>query len=142
MISRNFSVFSGHRNHINSHGVKGGDLMRTGFVTYLTCLFVFILYSCPTFAATVHVPGDHPTIQAGIDAAAEGDTVLVAPGTYYENLSLETNILLKSEDGPLDTIIDGGGPGRRGVGNDRSRPRRLHDQKWATGDLHRFSMES
>lgn len=32
--------------------------------------------------AVIRVPADEPTIQRGVDAARDGDAVLVAPGTY------------------------------------------------------------
>ncbi len=48
-------------------------------------------------AATVRVPAEQPTIQAGIDAAASGDTVLVAAGTYRERIRLKAGITVRSE---------------------------------------------
>ncbi|WP_176441677.1 Ig-like domain repeat protein [Granulicella rosea] len=57
---------------------------------------------------TIHVPADQPTIQAGINAANNGDTVLIAPGTYYENIDFKGKaITVTSSAGPASTILDG-----------------------------------
>src|SRR6185503_16169834 len=63
-------------------------------------------------AATIHVPADQPTIQQAINAAVNGDTVLVSPGTYYEAIDFGGRIItVTSEQGPQGTIIDAGGAG-------------------------------
>lgn len=57
---------------------------------------------------TLRVPSGFPTIQEAINAAANGDTVLVASGTYVENISfLGKAIIVRSEGGPTVTVIDG-----------------------------------
>jgi len=62
---------------------------------------------------TIYVPGDYTTIQAAIDVAGDGDTVLVADGLYNvsddKNLYWDGNekhITVKSENGPNNCIID------------------------------------
>jgi nitrous oxidase accessory protein NosD len=60
-------------------------------------------------SATIQVPGDYLAIQEAIDAAKDGDTVLVHPGTYVENIDFKGKaITVKSTDGPDSTTIDGG----------------------------------
>ncbi len=56
------------------------------------------------------VPQQYKTIQAAIDAANSGDAILVAPGTYKENIKLREGITLQGA-GAAVTTIDGGGEG-------------------------------
>jgi len=44
------------------------------------------LISIVLLSDTIHVPADYPTIQEAINTSVNGDTVLVAPGTYVENI--------------------------------------------------------
>lgn len=98
-------------------------------------LFVVLLtFTCLSAqAATLRVPEDHKTIQAAVNAANSGDTVLVGAGVYQERVRLMPGIILRSAGddtkGKLGlkraeaTIIDGGdakgegpGAGLRGPG--------------------------
>ena len=56
-----------------------------GLIVLATMLNV--LFVCYTFADTINIPADYSTIQAGIDVATNGDTILVQPGTYIENIN-------------------------------------------------------
>ena len=63
-------------------------------ITFLSLILISFTFSAP-HAATINVPDDQPTIQAGIDAAFEGDTVLIAPGTYTGDGNWDVSFLGK-----------------------------------------------
>jgi hypothetical protein len=72
----------------------------------LACTLSLLAIAAPV--QTINVPADQPTIQAAINAATTGATVLVAPGTYYENINfLGKYITVTSSGGAAVTIIDG-----------------------------------
>jgi hypothetical protein len=78
-------------------------------VKYLLNVFVFsILLTQYGLSRVWEIPGQCPTIQAGLDSCQTGDTVLVSTGIYYENIVWpNTNgIKFLSQSGPNSAIID------------------------------------
>jgi hypothetical protein len=83
-------------------------------------ILFFLLMFAPfaIYANIINVPGDYSTIQAAINASTNGDTVLVAPNTYFENINFRgRNIVLTSRfyitNDPADiwaTVINGSTP--------------------------------
>jgi parallel beta-helix repeat protein len=90
-----------------------GDPMRYRLFLHISFFVLSLAISHPAFSRTWYIKqdgtGDAPTIQAGIDSAIAGDTVLVAAGVYDLDweLRMKDGIVLTSESGPARTIITG-----------------------------------
>ena len=77
------------------------------------CAIAAVLILLPTLAysATIRVPSDKPNLQAAVDSATAGDTVLIADGTYTGTGNRDIDprgkaMVIRSEHGPYYTIID------------------------------------
>ncbi len=78
-------------------------------MNYLIVFSIIACFSISGFAAVIHVPVDQPSIQDGLSAAAAGDTVLVASGTYPEHIVWPgvAGIHLYSETGAQSCVVSG-----------------------------------
>lgn len=87
--------------------VGSGTTTRIG----IGCLTIFGIAGLAD-AATRHVPAQHASIQAAINASSDGDVVVVAPGTYYEAIDMDGKGVHLRGSNPADwsvvesTVID------------------------------------
>jgi len=75
----------------------------------LACLAIALTLPVTSVAAgTLLVPQDHPTIQGAVDAAGDGDTILISAGTYPEEVTVSgmSNLILKAKG---KVVIDASG---------------------------------
>jgi beta propeller repeat protein len=78
--------------------------MRKRTVLYLLLLGLALR---PCAGAVLHVPSEYPRIQTAIDASQTGDTVIVAPGIYYETINFGGKNIIVTGSDPNDPKIVG-----------------------------------
>ncbi len=85
---------------------------------YLKIFLLFLVTQPYLYSNIINVPGSYSTIQAAILASSNGDTVLVAPGIYYENINFRGKMIVLTSmyyisHNPSDiwsTVINGSTP--------------------------------
>jgi uncharacterized repeat protein (TIGR01451 family) len=91
---------------INANASTGGRLRA--WLTSISVLVVLAGAATICSAATINVPGDYATIQGAVNAASPGDTIVIAAGTYSENILISKRLVLQgagSGNTASDTII-------------------------------------
>ena len=102
-----------HKEHIRITGLKFTFIRSLR----VPLLLLWIISATSGQPKTIRVPQDSAKIQSAINAAVNGDTVLVPEGTYVENIRITKKIMVASEfirDNDTShisrTVIDGGAP--------------------------------
>ena len=82
--------------------------MRCKAVKFIFLFFAFLVltaFASVSEAKTIYVPDDYAKIQWAVNNATDGDTIIVRDGIYYENVDVNKQLTLKSENGSASTIV-------------------------------------
>ena len=99
--------------HQGATHIKESGEMKTkkAFFSSVLVILTILVINGNAWAATIYVPDDEPNIQDAIDAAANGDTIIVRDGTYSEYIELGTlvantknNLTIQAENKGSATI--------------------------------------
>lgn len=91
----------------------------------LNLITAILLMQIISYGQVIHIPSDYTTIQSGINAANNGDIVLVDTGVYYENINFLGKAItvashyINQKDSSFiyNTVINGSQPANPDIGS-------------------------
>ena len=100
-------------NDFNAMAGGGEAMMFKGKLVFpvFASFLILTAFACASEAKTIYVPDDYARIQWAVDHASAGDIIIVRDGIYYENLNVDKQLTIKSENGSDNCIVDGRGIG-------------------------------
>ena len=85
---------------------KGIYDVSVSAMTVLGFSMLFLSIFAPyAHASIIYVPDDYSKIQRAVDSAAAGDTIIVRDGVYVENININKQLTLRSENGSANCIV-------------------------------------
>jgi len=78
---------------------------KFGMILTFAVLFPMLVASVGCTSGTTHYVNPGESIQAAVDAADPGDTIIVRDGTYTENVDVDEQLKIQSENGSENCII-------------------------------------
>ncbi len=96
-----------------THPLKNLDILSIGIVLFLILSFTGkTVCHAATYTVDASAGGNFTTINAAVDAASNGDSIIVRNGTYNESVSVDKSVVIQSEYGYETTFVaTSSGPG-------------------------------
>ncbi len=92
------------------HGVRAVEVvtMVGKLILFTFALLILVADTAPCTGLeerTILVPDDYRSIQAALDAASDGDSIVVRDGVYVERIMIRKRVTIRSEKGPDKCVI-------------------------------------
>ena len=86
--------------------MKGKSIQNICIISFLVLGTTVTLADAAVLNVDANGGGDYSSIQEAVDKAQNGDTILVSPGVYQENVKVNKELIIASDSAPTGDQIN------------------------------------